>query len=218
MKPFRPLLKNMGEVAGLAGLVAGIAAGLAGTAEAQVLPPNPDPTCVVSPSDFNSWFKSGQAGLNQPVNPANSVALDTSNNCNFYKWSEQMFLWLTSPATGPYQGNRVLDSQVFYQLNGENLVAQGGSGPLNLTLRTAQAGPDGLPVVIDSKGHLREFVTAPSTSGISGKRPAPIATAEARSDGKAVFHDAAGKTVSFMPKVTADMLPQTLEHFQNECP
>lgn len=27
----------------------------------------------------------------------NSIALNTSSNGNFYLWSEQMFLWLTSP-------------------------------------------------------------------------------------------------------------------------
>ena len=109
MKDRRHSLKHTVKTAGFAGLVAGLAAGLAGTADAQVLPPNPDLTCVVPPTEFNSWFDTGHPGLNQPVKEADSVALNTSNNCNFYKWSEQMFLWLTSPASPPYQGNRVLD-------------------------------------------------------------------------------------------------------------
>ena len=207
---------HKGKAAGLVALVAGLAAGLVGTADAQVLPPNPDPTCVVQGAEFNSWFQSGRAGLNQPVKAADSIALDTSNNCNFYKWSEQMLLWLTSPASGPYQGNRVLDSQIFYQLNNGNLVPQIPSVPLNLTLRAAQVGPDGLPVLIDSKGHLREFVTAPSKLGITapsalgGEGPAEIATVRTGGDGKAVFLDTEGKAVMLTPKVTADMLPQTL--------
>ncbi len=216
MKDRRHSLKHTVKTAGFAGLVAGLAAGLAGTADAQVLPPNPDLTCVVPPTEFNSWFDTGHPGLNQPVKEADSVALNTSNNCNFYKWSEQMFLWLTSPASPPYQGNRVLDSQIFYQLNNGNLVAQVPFAPLNLTLRAAQVGPDGLPVVIDSKGNLREFVTAPSQSGITalstvgGEGPAGIATVGTAEDGKALFLDAEGKAVAFTPKVTAAMLPETL--------
>jgi hypothetical protein len=217
MEHFHRLLRNVRTATGLVGLVAGVTAGLTGTAGAQVLPPNPDPTCVVTPDVFSTWFDSGTPGLDQPVKPADSITLDTSNNCNFYKWSEQMFLWLASPEpkTGPYGGGRVFDSNVFYQISNGSLVAQNTLGPRNFAIRAAQAGADGLPVIIDSAGHLREFVTAPSRSGINtlgvtGKRPAEIATIETRRDGKAVFHDARGKVVPVTPKVTADMLPQTL--------
>ena len=217
MKNIRQPSKSLGKAAGLVALGACLAAGLAGTADAQVLPTNPpvDPTCVVPPSEFANWFVSGKPGLNGPVKPADSVLLDTKNNCNFYKWSEQMMLWLTSPASGIYQGGRVLDSQVFYQVDGSTLVAQNTFGPRNFALRAAQLGPDGLPVIIDAAGHLREFVSAPSTAHVTtlsvpGKRPAEIATVEAGPNGKAVFHDSAGKTVTVVPKVTADMLPQTL--------
>jgi hypothetical protein len=209
-------LKHTVKTAGIAGLGAALAAGLAGSAAAQVLPPNPDLTCVVPPAEFNSWFDSGHPGLNQPVKEANSITFSPSNNCNFYKWSEQMFLWLTSPASPPYQGNRVLDSQIFYQLDNNNLVAQIPFGPLNLALRAAQVGPDGLPVILDSKGHLREFVTAPSQAGVTalstvgGEGPAAIANVGTSEDGKALFLDAEGKTVAFTPKVTEAMLPETL--------
>ncbi|WP_423867820.1 hypothetical protein, partial [Bradyrhizobium sp.] len=192
-----------------------LAAGLTATAGAQVLPPNPDPACVVPARQFNSWFESGFPGLDKPVKPAASIEFDSSNNCNFYKWSEQMLLWLTSPASGP-RGRRVFDSQIFYQVvDKKTLVAQTTLGPRNFALRAAQAGPDGLPVIIDSAGHLREFVTAPSTSGITalgvtGEAPAQIAKVEAGSNGKAVFRDAKGKIVKVTPKLTADMLPQTL--------
>lgn len=184
------------KAASLLGLVAGFSAG------AQVLPPNPDPTCVAPPQTFASWFVSGHPGLNQPVGPADSLTLNTSNNCNFYLWSEQMFLWLTSPVSGPYQGNRVLDSQVFYQLNNGNLVEQVPFAPLNLGVRAAQVGPDGLPVILDEKGHLREFVTAPAKAKIAAVRPGV--------EGKAEFLDSAGKKLALPPKITADMLPQAL--------
>jgi hypothetical protein len=134
MRNFRQSSKSLAK-AGLVGLGVCFAVGLAGTADAQVLPPNPDPTCVVPPSQFNGWFVSGPPFLNVPVNPADSTQLDTSNNCNFYKWSEQMFLWLTSPASGIYQGGHVFDTQVFYQLSGNTLVAQNSFGPRNFALR-----------------------------------------------------------------------------------
>ncbi len=221
MKYIRETLR---KTAGLATLVTSLAVGYAGTASAQVLPvsPPPDSTCVAPPAIFNGWFQSGHPGLNLPVNPADSITFQSSSNCNFYLWSEQMYLWLTSPATGAYVGGHVFDSQVFYQVSGGNLVQQGGllangqPKPLNLSLRAAQAGPDGLPVVIDSKGDLREFVTAPSTSGISllsatsGAKLAHVAEVKTASDGKALFLDSAGKSVAFSPKVTADMLPATL--------
>lgn len=214
MKCFRQSPKSLRKV-GLVGVAACFAVGLAGTADAQVLPPNPDPTCVVPSSEFNSWFVSGRPSLNGPVNPADSIQLDTSNNCNFYKWSEQMFLWLTSPASGIYQGGRVFDTQVFYQVNGNTLVAQNTFGPRTFALRAQQVGPDGLPVVMDAAGHVREFVSAPSTAGITalslpGNRQARIATVETGSNGRAVFRDANRNIVSVTPTVTADMLPQSL--------
>ena len=150
MKKNRQLMRSVGQAAGRIGVAACLAAGWAGAADAQVLPPNPDPTCVVPPTMFNGWFVSGTPGLNGPVKPADSLDLNTSNNCFFYQWSEQMFLWLTSPASGVYQGGRVFDTQVFYQLNGNTLVAQNSFGPRDFALRAAQTGRNGLPVIIDS--------------------------------------------------------------------
>jgi hypothetical protein len=215
MKNTRQLSRSVGKAAGRFVVGACLAAGWAATGHAQVLPPKPDPTCVVPPATFNGWFVSGSPGLNQPVKPADSLNLDTSNNCNFYQWSEQMFLWLTSPASGVYQGGRVFDTQVFYQLNGKTLVAQNSFGPRDFALRAAQTGRDGLPVIIDSAGRLREFISAPSTSGVTAlsltaKTTAQIAKIETGSNGKAVFRDPKGAVVKVTPKVTADMLPETL--------
>jgi hypothetical protein len=88
-------------------LVLGAAAGFA-----QKLPPDAQQRCL---ANIAPWFQSGSVTLNGSVNPANSLNLDTSNNCNFYLWSEQMFLWLTSPSASIYGGNgRVFQSPVFY--------------------------------------------------------------------------------------------------------
>ncbi|PHS10522.1 MAG: hypothetical protein COA88_01915 [Kordia sp.] len=61
------------------------------------LPADVLPSCMINQADFNHWFKTGQVTINGVVNPANSVTFEHENNCNFYKWSEQMFLWTTSP-------------------------------------------------------------------------------------------------------------------------
>lgn len=87
---------------------------------AQSLPPDAKPTCTAS---IASWFASGKVTLDGAVNPANGLNLNTSNNCNFYLWSEQMFLWMTSPAASIYGGHgRVFQSPVFF-----GVVASGDS-------------------------------------------------------------------------------------------
>lgn len=198
------------------GLAASLATGFAGAAGAQVLPPSPDPTCTVAPADFKGWF-TAQPGSNQPVNPANSLQLDTSNNCNFYKWSAQMFLWLTSPGAGALHDKRVFRSETFYRVDQDKLVKQDGLLSRNLTLSATKFGPDGLPFVLDDKGRLREFVTAPGRAGLTaGSAPgsegaAEIASVRPGANGRAEFLDAEGKPVTaFTPTVTAGMLPQRL--------
>jgi hypothetical protein len=64
----------------------------------QPLPTDAGSTCATSltPAEFNSWFESGAVSLNGAVKPANSVTFPDIPNCSFYKWSEQMFLWLGS--------------------------------------------------------------------------------------------------------------------------
>ena len=54
--------------------------------------------CPLSQTEFNGWFQSGTATPNGIVKPANSIAFFPNSNCDFYKWSEQMWLWVTSPA------------------------------------------------------------------------------------------------------------------------
>jgi hypothetical protein len=71
-------------------------------------------TCT---ANIAPWFQSGTVTANGFVNPANSLTLDTSNNCNFYLWSQQMFMWMTSPASSIYGGNGVVfTSPVFYAI------------------------------------------------------------------------------------------------------
>lgn len=86
--------------------------------EASYLPLNVSSTCKLTDKEFNTWFKSGTATENGVVLPKNSVDFVHNNNCDFYKWAEQMFLWITSPDTdGTYGGgNTVMESPVFYTI------------------------------------------------------------------------------------------------------
>ncbi|WP_433991484.1 hypothetical protein U8527_19240 [Kordia algicida OT-1] len=55
---------------------------------------------------------------NGSVNAANSVTAVHNNNCDFYKWSEQMFLWVASPNTsGDYSSGTVMESNSFYTVS-----------------------------------------------------------------------------------------------------
>ncbi|MBC8753215.1 hypothetical protein H2O64_00945 [Kordia sp. YSTF-M3] len=99
----------------------------AGAAMAQIvlstpinskLPTDVLQSCTVSNSDFNSWFASKTVSENGAVNAANSVTAVHNNNCDFYKWSEQMFLWITSPNTsGDYSSGTVMESDSFYTVS-----------------------------------------------------------------------------------------------------
>ncbi|MES2058251.1 MAG: hypothetical protein V4564_20110 [Pseudomonadota bacterium] len=58
----------------------------------------PAPLCALTQAEFNGWKAAGgAAGFAAP----NSTTFKSTDDCSFYKWSSQMFLWLTSPdATG----------------------------------------------------------------------------------------------------------------------
>lgn len=71
------------------------------------------PDCNLTSTTFNAWFKSGIASENGVVMSANSVDFIHENNCDFYKWSEQMFLWITSSTNN----QTTLESPVFYTIS-----------------------------------------------------------------------------------------------------
>ena len=74
-------------------------------------------SCVVEETDFNTWFESGKVTENGAVNPANSVTFGHENNRDFYKWSQQMFLWITSKDGST--GKTVFESPTFYTVSPE---------------------------------------------------------------------------------------------------
>lgn len=133
-------------------------------------PVPPDPVasgCSVSATEFNTWFETGAVTLDGVAKPANSVTFPNTPNCSFYKWSEQMFVWLNSPAPPTYGGGggRIFNSPAFYDVSpldanmDRTFIAHpsGVFGLRKLSLRAAQAGPQGLPVILDKRGTMLEI-------------------------------------------------------------
>src|SRR5262249_46843999 len=89
------------------------------TAMAQTpVPNNANSACSVTQVEISNWFTSGTIAPNGGVDPADSITFPNVPNCSFYKWSEQMFLWLTSPVPTKYGGGtHVFNSPVFFDLS-----------------------------------------------------------------------------------------------------
>jgi hypothetical protein len=178
-------------------------------AAAQTVPSDPKPTCTVPASTFKTWFDSGSVTLNGSVKPANSVTFPNTPNCSFYQWSEQMFLWLTSPTTSRYGGvGRIFDSPVFYDVsppdkNGKrNFIPHLPGGIFrNFAVRTPQVGPHGLPLLFSKTGQLLEVITPPQ--GPTGKpllldkrgNASEVESLRMGPDNKPLFLDKDGKTI-----------------------
>src|SRR5690348_9413785 len=77
----------------------------AGTAAAQTVPTDPanSGACSMSPATVAAMFQGNAVTLNGVVKAADSTQV-LSPNCGFFDWSEQMFLWMTSPAPATYGG------------------------------------------------------------------------------------------------------------------
>jgi hypothetical protein len=96
---------------------------LAQVAQAQItLPADVFPSCTVSQREFASWFVDGKVTPGGVVNPANGVIFPPTKNtdCDFYKWSSHMFLWLTSSANNTL----ILDSSIVFDVSAPNPQGQ----------------------------------------------------------------------------------------------
>ena len=123
--------------------------------------------CSVSPTEFNTWFESGSVALDGVAKPANSVTFINQPNCSFYKWAEQMFIWLNSPAPPSYGGGggRIFNSPAFFDVSPLDASMQRTLIPhpsgifslRNLSVRVAKVGPQGLPVILDKRGNMLEI-------------------------------------------------------------
>jgi hypothetical protein len=142
---------------------------LNGALQQTRLPQDVLDSCSVSDADFAKWFAEGKVTEGGFVNPANSVAFLSSSNCNFYKWSEQMFLWLTSNGQKYNGGNTVLESPVFYVVSspdskGLRGLMQYKKGDLldasaNINRINTEEGQATDNVLLDKNGNLLYFIT-----------------------------------------------------------
>ena len=91
--------------------------GLSQVAVAQdPLPADAKPLCTVTKAEFAKWYANGMIQKDGLVKPDDSLNFVSSGDCAFYKWSWQMFLWITSPQHSYGGGGLVLDSPVFYDV------------------------------------------------------------------------------------------------------
>jgi hypothetical protein len=185
--------RKMGWLSGIASLA------LIAGARAQTLPADAETYCAVPQATFNGWFPSGPPGLNQMVMPANSVAFSnpSNDNCPFYQWAEQMFLWVTSQiASGvgyggfvPTSGTppSIFDSTAFFDVSppvGASLARTLVPHPTSVIFvrdavaRGRKPGPNGLPLVKAKRGGMVE---------VERLRQGPT--------GKVLITDASGKAV-----------------------
>jgi hypothetical protein len=145
-------------------------AGGCGPPNPQLLPTDAQASCSVPSATFATWFQSGSVSLNGVVNPANSVSFTNVPNCSFYQWSEQMFMWLNSPTPPAYGGGggRIFDSPTFFDVSppaadGSRTFIPHTPGVIrSFSLRAAQAGAHGLPVIVDRGGEMLEVQTPAS--------------------------------------------------------
>ena len=133
-----------------------------GCAVPPPVPTDAQDACPLPAATFAGWFESGSVSLGV-VNPANSL-LSLAPNCGFYAWSEQMFMWATSPAPPSYGGGaHIFDSPAFFDVSppdasGNRTFLAHSAGLMRaFPLRSAQLGPHRLPVVADLSGSLLEF-------------------------------------------------------------
>lgn len=148
------------------------------------IPTDAQPTCVslidgvsrpLTSAEVDAWFVTGAASLNGVVKPANSVTFPDDPNCSFYKWSHQMFLWLTSKAPSRYGGNGlIMDSPVFYDVSLPDPTTHMREFLPHTTglvrafnLRTAQRGPLDLPVIME-KNSFRILEILPTRTSPAG--------------------------------------------------
>lgn len=142
-----------------------IAFGLASKGTAQTVPTDAKPLCPISAPAFNAMFESGTVTLNGVAKPADSTAV-LSPNCGFFVWTEQMFLWLTSPAPRAYGGgSHIMFSPSFFTVSPpfteagqtrRTFIRNDPAKPIQMRLRATELGPHGLPVLMSKSGKLIE--------------------------------------------------------------
>ncbi|HEY3571345.1 MAG TPA: hypothetical protein VGP73_25695 [Thermoanaerobaculia bacterium] len=179
------------------------------------LPSDAGSTCLagadsLTAAEFNSWFDAGVVSLNGSVKPADSVHFPDRPNCTFYKWSEQMFLWLTSPAPPRYGGGGglIMASSAFYDVTPPDAMGHRHFVPHSSTLlpafnvRAAQLGALDLPVLME-KSTLRLLEVLPTVFSREGRQMVmdqngvqlEVGSARRSSTGTPVLFDVTGRQI-----------------------
>lgn len=184
-----------------------IALAAAQTAHAQAVPTDASGGCPISPATVASFFESGSVTLNGVVKPADSTVV-LAPNCGFFQWTEQMFLWLTSPAPKRYGGgSRIMFSPQFFTVTPEDgtthrrtFIRNDPRLPIRMNLRAMELGPHGLPMVLSRTGQVVEVQREtpgqkPPTINLANGAPAQISRVQKTAEGKLQFFDKSGKQV-----------------------
>ncbi|MEA2900012.1 MAG: hypothetical protein QOJ84_5627 [Bradyrhizobium sp.] len=177
-----------------------------------VLPGDVDKTCVVKEAEFKGWFENGNVVKDGKAKPANSLEFTPNSACSFYRWSEQMFLWLTSP-TGA--GRYVFNSRNFYAVDGlggtRTLVPQDDPIQKGFAPAIALKGDKKQDLVTDSAGVTRNVIRLQAPSNASSffvdksNKPLDFARVASAVDGKPILLDKFDKVID--PKQSANGAP-----------
>lgn len=173
----------------------------------QAVPLDAQPACPISPANFAGMFETGAVSLNGAVKPADSTQV-LEPNCGFFVWTEQMFLWLTSPAPARYGGGggRIMFSPSFFTVTPEDssgrrsFIPNNPGLPFRMMLRATELGPHMLPIVRARTGQIvevqRENPRAPLPPVVRGLDGRQIRLSKVGvAAGKLQFFDMRGKAV-----------------------
>ena len=183
------------------------------------LPQDVLPSCILSQATFNSWFKTGKPTENGLVTPANSVTFGHFNNCEFYQWSEQMFLWITSQNTD--MGGTVMESPLFYTVAPDSgktlkLIKHVRGGVISAVSSLEKNGPNRLPVFRDKNGRLFEVQFHKPGEKVLVKNQSgqmiELGPVEKNANGLAVLKDKTGKTIEKPVFVSNLSNPENVVH------
>jgi hypothetical protein len=179
-----------------------------GANAATTLPPDVFSSCAFTQAEFKAIFESGSVSKSGGVLPADSFSFTPDSLCSFYKWSAQMFLWLTSPAPPRAgSGSHVFNSPLFFGVspldsNGRrNLIPHMPGRSLPFSPVISQRGSKGQEVVFDSNGKVHDVIRP--AVGPNGKllvrdkagQPVEIDRVQTARDGKPVLLDRANRQI-----------------------
>jgi len=194
---------------GLGATTAAAAIALSHPSSAQTIPNDAQGGCPVAAPALAAMFVGGSVTLDGEVKPADSTQ-PIGSFCGFFDWSEQMFLWLTSPAPKSYGGGggRIMFSPSFYtvtpidQATGRrSFIRNDPRLPIKMFLRTTELGPHMRPALISRTGQVIEVQRqdprrpAPPLVRLQSGATARVADVRRDARGALQFIDASGRAL-----------------------